>query len=110
MAAQKSWNIVEAALVTMKPLPWKKTMRGSFLGFGDSAIRGRNKRSHVLFCWLMVMSLVRTGRVGSEEGAVLGIWRKRFRVPLGLRTMLMWRKGSMGCLDMVECNFEVCLR
>lgn len=70
MAAQKSWNIVEAALVTMKPLPWKKTMRGSFLGFGleeDSAIQARNKRSQILFCWLMVRSMVRTkiGRVGS---------------------------------------------
>jgi len=75
MAEQKSWNMVEAALVTMKPLPWKKKMRGSFwwFGFEESAVWGKNKRSEVLFCWLMIMSLVRTGRVGSEEGSELGM-------------------------------------
>ena len=74
MAEQKSWNMVEAALDKTKPLPWKKIMKGSLWGFGseDSAIWGRNKRSQVLFWWLMIMSLVRTGRVGSEEGGVLG--------------------------------------
>lgn len=59
-------------------------MRGSFLGleFEDSAVRGRNRRSQVLFCWLMVMSLVRTERVGSEEGGVHGTASfRRVKVP-----------------------------
>lgn len=64
-----------AALATTKPLPWKKIMRGSFWcsAFEDSAPWGKNKRSQVLFCGLMVMSLVRIGRVGSEFGGVIGM-------------------------------------
>lgn len=98
-AAQKSWNMVLAALATMNPLPWKKMMRGSFGVFGweDSAIRGRNKRSQVLFVWLIMMSFVRTGRVGSKEGGMFGIWRMRVRVPSGFRTISRWRNGSIGC-------------
>lgn len=67
--------MVEAALDTTKPLPWKKIMRGSFWRSGSevSAVWGKNKRSQVLLCALMVMSLVRTARVGSEEGGVVGM-------------------------------------
>jgi len=92
---QKSWNTQEAALSSTNPLPWKKTMRGSLLGLEeDSSDRGRNKRSHVWLCGLMVMSLVRTemGREGSEEGAVFGtaLPMRRVKVPSGLGRI--WRR------------------
>jgi len=71
-------------------------MRGSLLGLEgleeDSSDRGRNKRSHVWLCGLMVMSLVRTemGREGSEEGAVVGAALPRVKVPSGLGRI--WRR------------------
>ncbi|CAJ1952583.1 unnamed protein product [Sphenostylis stenocarpa] len=69
-------------------------MRGSLMGLEEeSGARGRNKRSHVPFCGLMVMSLVRTGMgsEGSEEGGVHGtalLWR--VKVPSGLRKIWRW--------------------
>ena len=86
--------MVEAALSSMNPPPWKYTTSGSLAGGvaeeWSSRWRGRNIRTQVLFDWLMGTSLVKTGvgRLGSQVAGLSGNLVKRVIVPSGMDARL----------------------
>lgn len=79
----------------MKPPPWKKIMRGSFL-IEEGGWWGKYNRTHVSFDFVRGMSLLRTVEwFGSDTAGEIGYLARRVSVPSALRTICRYLNGSI---------------